>query len=397
MYGPLNKVRILDLTHTLAGLGCSMFLADMGAEVIAIEPKEHGAKGFGSRIATHLILNNIDLRYVFYSRNKKNLTLNLKEPRGKEIFFKLVQKSDVVINNFRPSVLQRLGINHEKLSETNPRIISCSITGFNSHGPYKETPCIDHIAQAIGGLLSLVHEQQAGPLFLPFYIADLSTSLVATIGILGALYNREKEGEGQQVECTLLSTALFLLLHEGTRFLNSGDLPHPISTKSRIPVIGNFKTKDDYIAVGAITESHWQGLCRVIGEDQLLTDQRYNSQAKRVENSASLYKIIEEKLSTRDSDYWIEAFNKADIPVAPINNLNMAFADPRVKAENMVVDITYQGKKVKILDTPLRLSKFRERSHSSPPELGEHNQSILESLLSLSPQQVQDLKRDGII
>ena len=396
MRGPIEGVRVLDLTHSLAGLFCTMFLADLGAEVIKLEPPQPGQKGVGARFPTGWAVDGIDLRFFHLSRNKKSLALDLKSPAGRQVLYELVKKVDAVVDNFRPAVLPRLGLAYENLRPLNPRIIACSITSFGSQGPYRDRPAMDSVAQALSGVLSLNWEKGQGPVMgLP--VADLSSGLLAAQGLCAALYQRDRTGLGQQVEVSLLDTCLALLHYEATYYLNSGKLPPPRGTKVwGAPLFGLFRTRDGYVALSAITEKQWRDICPLLGCQHLLEDARFQTQALRVKNALELNALVEALTQEWKSQDLIARLQDVDIPASPINTLEEAFADPHIRAGGMVVEVAYQGKTLKTIGNPLRFSASQQE-YRKPPGFGEHTQEVLGGLLGYSRERLEELRREGVI
>jgi len=396
MKGPLEGVRVLDLTHSLAGLFCTMFLADLGAEVIKLEPPQPGQKGVGARFPTGWAVDGIDLRFFHLNRNKKSLALDLKSPIGQQVFYDLVRKADAVVDNFRPAVLKRLGVAYENLAPLNPRLISCSITSFGSRGPYRDRPAMDSVAQALSGVLSLTWERGQAPVMgLP--VADLSSGILAAQGLCAALYQREGTGLGQQVEVSLLDACLALLHYEATYYLNTAKPPPPRGTKVwGAPLFGLFRTRDGYVALSAVTEKQWQDMCQVLGCQHLLEDARFQTKALRAKNSAELNSLVEALTQDWNSRDLITRLQEVEIPASPINTLEEAFADRHIRAGGMVVEVPYQGRALKTIANPVRLSACQPE-YRTPPGFGEHTREVLGGLLGYSPERIEELKRAGVI
>jgi len=394
----LDKIRVLDFTHTLAGLYCNMLLIDLGAEVIQIEPTQKGAKGVGSRIPSTYHIEGFDMRFLHLCRNKKSILLNLKDEAAKEIFHDLVRESDVVVDNLRPAATQRLGIDYEIIKKVNPKIISCSITGYNRSGRYRDLPGFDFVAQAASGFWSLTGESGRQPVVSAIPLIDATTGMFAAQGILAALYHRSVTGTGQKVDLSLLGTALALTLYDGTTYLNSGIVPGPQGTKIRsIPLFGSFKTKDSFIAVCLITDRQFESLCKVLDADHLLQDPRFDSRENRVENRNQLDALVEDMFSRWDTASLIKTLSEADIPVEEIVSLDKAFANPRALEERLLETLDWKGRSFKILKSPVRMSEAKDRTYHAPPDAGDQTEEIVSRILGYPEDKISRLKEKGII
>ena len=394
----LEGVRVLDFTHTLAGLYCGMLLIDLGAEVIQIEPTKKGTKGVGSRIPSGYHVDGFDMRFLYLCRNKKSVLLNLKDEAAKEVFHDLVRKADVVVDNLRPAATRRLGIDYEILKDVNPKIISCSITGYNRSGPYRDMPGFDYVAQAASGYWSLTGEPGRPPVVSSIPLIDTTTGMFATQGILAALYHRAVTGAGQKVDLSLLGTASAFTLYESTMYLNSGVVPGPQGTKNRsIPLFGSFPTKDSFIALCAITDQQFESLCKVLDAEHLLHDPRFNSRENRVENRNLLDALVEDTLARWETASLVKALSEADIPAEEIVGLDRAFTNPRVLEERLIETLDWKEKSFKILKSPVRMSESGDRSYHAPPDPGDHTEEVASRLLGYSEDKISRLKEKGII
>ncbi len=396
MSGPLADVRIIDFTHTLAGLFGAMLLADQGAEVLKVEPRQFGARGIGARFHTRWSQGGADQRFIHLNRNKKSLCLNLKSTEGREVFLDLARCSDVVMDNYRPGVMARLGIDYESLSSVNSRLICCSITAFGTSGPYVGRPAADTVMQGYAGLLSMAGE--AGqPINSSVPLADLSAGMLISQGVGSALYHRERTGRGQRVEVSLLGAALCMLYYEGTHYLNSGVAPVPVGSKYRgVPLVGIFRTADGYITLMGLTEENWRTVCQALERPDLPEDPRFNTQRKRVENLEALNEVAEAVFITRPSAYWIERLAD-EVPCGPVYTLDQTFADPQVAGAGMVGVTRYDGQDYRVIGNPIRNSDFPPSEYASPPQLGEHTEEVLTTLLGYSAEQVERLRQAEVI
>jgi len=368
----LARFTVLDLTRVRAGPTCVRELADWGANVIKIETppgvEDHqmgGPRAGGDFQNLH--------------RNKRSMTLNLKVPEGVAAFKRMVKKADVVVENFRPDVKKRLGIDYKTLAKINPRIVYASISGFGQDGPYASRPGFDQIAQGMGGLMSITGLPGQGPVRVGIPVADLSAGIFASLGIMVALLEREKSGKGQQVATSLLQAQIFMLDFQAARYLVQGDVAkqagnnHPTS----IPT-GVFKTKDGHINIASAGQTIWKRFCAAIDAMAMLAKPEYADGASRSAHRDALNAEIESYLAGRTSAEWVERLNKAGVPCGPIYAIDQMFADPQVQHLKMAQAVTKKDKsKMRLVAQPMTLSRTPSRLVARPPELGEHTDSVL--------------------
>jgi crotonobetainyl-CoA:carnitine CoA-transferase CaiB-like acyl-CoA transferase len=367
----LARFTVLDLTRVRAGPTGVRQLADWGANVIKIEspPGVEDQMG-GPR-------QGPDFQNLH--RNKRSMTLNLKVPEGLAAFKRMVKKADVVVENFRPDVKKRLGIDYKALAKINPRLVYASISGFGQTGPYANRPGFDQIAQGMGGLMSITGLPGQGPVRAGIPIADLSAGLFAALGILVALLEREKSKKGQHIETSLLQAQIFMLDFQGARYLVKGEVAkqagnnHPTS----IPT-GVFKTKDGYINIATAGQKTWQRFCEAAGATALMERPEYKTAEARSKNRDALSPEIDKYLAAATSAEWVERLNKAGVPSGPIYAIDQVFADPQVQHLGIVQSVTMKDKsKMRLLGQPVGLSRTPSRLAVRPPELGEHTDAIL--------------------
>ncbi|MFT4940698.1 MAG: CoA:oxalate CoA-transferase [Paraglaciecola sp.] len=390
---PLSGIRILDLTHMLSGPYCGMILADLGAETIKIEP----LKGEGTRklLATdpENSINGMGAYFITLNRNKQSVCIDLKSAKGLTLFYDLVKKSDVVINNFGSGVPTRLKIDHQHLKQINPRIISCSITGFGNDGPGSKRPAFDQVAQAMGGGMSItgVNGDQQVRAGIP--IGDLGGGMFAVMGIQAALLEREKSGEGQDVDISMLDCQISLLNYMATMHFMSGKDPYPIGNSHFVHVPYNtFNTSDGQIVIAVITDNFWQNLKQVV-QIESLNQPEYDTQPGRFKDQHFINATLNDMLSTQSSSHWLGLLEAARIPCAPVNKFSQALSDPQVLHRNMVVELSDpQGHKTKGPGNPIKFSRSNEESFSAAPALGEHTDKVLYDLLGMSPEDVSILR-----
>jgi crotonobetainyl-CoA:carnitine CoA-transferase CaiB-like acyl-CoA transferase len=389
------------MTQALAGPFGSRFLGDLGAEVIKIEPPGSGDM---TRKFAGPSFKGESGYFIAINRNKKSVTINLRIEKGKEIFKKLVEKSDVVFENFRPGTTKKMGLDYDVLKKINPRIIYCALTGFGQTGPYRERPAFDYIIQAVGGVMSVVGEPGRPPVHTGFPIADLSGGVFATLGIIAALYAREKTGVGQFIDLSMLDIIISLWAFMGQFYLLAGDIPGPVGSGhvTNVP-LGAYKAKDGYLVITCTTQSFYEKLATVISQEvekykDLPKDERFNTPLKRLENREEMEKIINDALSTKTSTKWQEILEKADVPSAVINNVAQAFSDPQVLSRNMIVEMEHSlGGVIKTMGNPFKMSGIEKEVFNSPPILGQHNEEIICGLLGYSKEDLERFKREGVI
>ena len=392
---PLSGVRILDLTLLMAGPYCTLILGDLGAEVMKIETPGVGEAGRG--VPPHFFEGE-SAYFIAMNRNKKSITLNLRTDEGRDIFYALAKKSDVVIDNFRPGVLKRLGADYESLKAVNPRIISCSITGYGQTGALNDGPASDLTIQARGGIMSYTGEPGRMPVKMGAPIGGLAGGIFAAHGILAALYQRERTGRGQQVDVSLLDCQISLLTYRGQYYFVGNEIAQPVGSghASTHPVRA-FKTKTFDIVVDCNTQKVFVELCGMIGRPELAENPKFRLREDRYKNKEELYSILEELFLSKSGEEWMELLEER-IPISPINTVDRALVDPQVLSRNMVVEVEYpNGKRLKILGNPIKMSEIKKQVFSVPPQLGEHTDKVLKDYLGYSNEEIQRLKTDKII
>jgi crotonobetainyl-CoA:carnitine CoA-transferase CaiB-like acyl-CoA transferase len=368
----LERFTVLDLTQVRSGPTCVRQLADWGANVIKVEqPPElvTGEPPGGPR-------EGPDFQNLH--RNKRSITLNLKSKQGLAAFLRMVKKADVVVENFRPDVKKRLGIDYKSLSKVNPKIILGSISGFGQDGPYAGRPGFDQIAQGMGGLMSITGLPGQGPVRVGIPIADLCAGLFCALGILVALLEREKSKKGQHITTSLLQAQIFMLDFQAARWLVKGEVPqqagnnHPTS----IPT-GVFKTSDGHINIASTGQKIWERFCHALGDPELMTRPEYATSAARSKNRDALNAEIDAHTVKRTSADWVERLNEAGVPSGPIYAIDQMFGDPQVEHLKMAQPVKKKGKEMKLVGQPISLSRTPSKLVSWPPGLGEHTDQVL--------------------
>jgi crotonobetainyl-CoA:carnitine CoA-transferase CaiB-like acyl-CoA transferase len=388
----LSHIRVIDLTRVRSGPTAVRQLADWGADVIKVEAPESmepdGALGASRHTSDFQNLH----------RNKRSITLNLKEPEAIEILMKLVETSDVVVENFRPDVKDRLGINYDNLKKRNPKIILASISGFGQDGPYAKRPGFDQIAQGMGGLMSITGAPGEGPMRVGIPVADLTAGLFCAMGIQTALLERQKSGVGQWVNTSLLQAQIFMLDFQAARWLSEKQIAgqagnnHPTSVPT-----GVFKTLDGSINLAVAGETIWKRFAEAIDKEQWLQMEEFKDAKSRLKNRDYLNQLIEEVTITKTSNQWVEMLEKVGVPCGPINSIDKVFDDPQVKHLGIAQEIeTIPFGETKLVGQPFNLSRSSSSMKRRPPEKGEHNEDVLGDL-GFSAEELDALKEKNII
>ena len=392
----LRRLKVLDVTQVLAGPFCGQLLADMGADVIKIEPPGTGDQ---SRAALGFRMKGEDTAaFLAVNRNKRSVTLNLKTDEGREIFYRLVRDADVVIENFRPGVATRLGIDYGTLSAVNPRIVCASISGYGQTGPYANRPAHDLIAQGMTGLMSVTGEVGGPPAKVGISIADLSAGLFCAFGILAAVVAREETGRGQYVDTSIFEAPLALSVFETTELWGLGRVPQPLGSTNRTAAPNQaFKARDGYLNICAANQRLWSRLCSTIGRDALRDDPRFSTNDGRMRNRKELEAELEATLATRSAQEWVEALLEAGVPAGPIYDYAQVFADPHTHARQMMVEMDHPVEgRIKGLGIPVKLSETPGSVRRAAPLLAEHTDEVLAGL-GYSDDEIQAFHDKGVV
>jgi len=394
--GPLAGVRVLDLTRVLAGPYCTMFLGDLGAEVVKVEQPGVGddTRGWGPPFA-----GGESAYFLCTNRNKKSLTVDFKAADGIALVRKLAERADVLIENFRPGAMARLGLGETELRATNPRLVYASLSGFGADGPMADIPGYDLIVQAWGGLMSVTGTAESGPLKVGVAIIDLVAGLMLGKSIVAALYAREKIGVGQRIDTSLLEAEVAALINAGSNYLVGGKVPgrwgnaHPT-----IVPYQSFQTADSFLVLGAASEAIWKRLCQALGRADLADDPRFAKNANRVEHRQELIALLAAAFLTRTTAEWVGALTAADVPCAPVQTIDQVFAAPQVLHRNMLVEIEHPtAGTVKLAGIPVKFSATPASVRLPPPLLGQHSEDVLSSWLGMSIEEIENLKRKSVL
>jgi crotonobetainyl-CoA:carnitine CoA-transferase CaiB-like acyl-CoA transferase len=390
----LSGVTILELGQVIAGNFGGVILADLGAELIKIEPKS----GDTARNATIAPLHDESAIHLFMNRGKKSVVLDLKDPRGLEMFYRLVEQADAVIDNFRPGVMARLGIDHDSLKKRNPDIITSSVTGFGEYGPAKDKAAFDLVVQAYSGHVDITGPADGDPARVGIPIADIGGGIYSCISVLAALVGRELHGNGQHADVAMLDTLVSLLSYDALDHLNSGRKLTRLGTAHAHMVPWQaFQTSDGYVVVAARDEKFWQNLCDAIDRPDLKDDPRSANNSQRVANRDYVVGILSEVFRTRSNAEWLAILDRYDIPNAPVNDMEQVFTDPQVVARGMIGvykhptlgDIRYPP-------SPIKFSEW-ESPNLPAPMLGQHTVEVLTGRLGLEEAEVRVLADEGVV
>jgi formyl-CoA transferase len=394
--GPLAGIRVLDLTRVLAGPYCTMFLGDLGAEVVKVEQPGVGddTRGWGPPF-----VGGESAYFLCINRNKKSITVDLKRQEGIDLVGRLAGFADVLIENFRPGTMERLGLGEKDLRAINPRLIYASLSGFGADGPMRDAPGYDLIIQAWGGLMSITGAPDGEPTKVGVAIMDLVAGLMLGKAIAAALFAREKIGVGQKIDTSLLEAEVASLINVGSNYLIAGTTAkrwgnaHP----SIVPY-QSFKTADGYLVIGVASEGIWQRFCQAIGHPELAADPRFAKNSDRVKHRAALIDILGQTFAARDTNSWLKLLNKTEVPCAPVQTVDQVFSAPQVLHREMLVEVDHpRAGTVRMAGIPVKLSGTPASIRLPPPLLGQHTEEVLSSWLGVNDGEIQELKRKKIV
>ena len=397
MSGPLEGITILDLTWVLSGPYASMVLCDLGAEVIKLERPPRGDVA-----RTTLPLINGESGYFFsINRGKKSISIDLNRAEGKELFLRLIDRVDVVMENFTPGTMDRLGLGYEALRQRNPRIIYAATSGFGQTGPDRLRPALDIVVQGMGGVMSITGHPGGPPARPGLSLGDIAGGLFTAIGVLAALRERDRSGEGQLVDVSMLDCQIAILENAFMRYFATGELPGPIGTRHPAATpFQAFPTKDGYIvlAVSWGVENQWELFCVLIGAPELINDPRFETPHARTANHAELEPLLNEALMQKTTQEWIKAFDEIGLPCGPLNNIAQAAALPQVQAREMLVEVEHpQIGRLPLANTPVKLSRTPGAIKGPSPGLGQHTDEVLRALLGMADAELARLREGGVI
>jgi len=400
---PLEDLRVLDISRALAGPYCAMMLGDLGADVIKVELPGRGdeSRSWGPPFVgePYASYPGESTYFMAMNRSKRSLTVNLKEPEGQEIIRRIAARSDVLIENFRTGIMDRMGLGYESLHEMNPRLIYCSISGYGRNGPYAEKPGYDFILQAEGGIMGITGPEEGPPYRVGVSLIDITTGMFASTAILSALHSRGSTGEGQLIDISLLDSSAALLANVATNYLVAGVEPRRMGNAHfNIAPYEVFHARDRWFTLGAANTKQWEKLCEVVGQPELKSDPRFITNQDRVAHREELADILNQAFSTREAWEWLDRLQEADIPCGLINNIQDVFDHPQAPYRNLKLQVEHPTAGVIALPGfPYKLSRTPAELHRPPPRLGEHTDEVLTDLLGYSSQQVADLRKQEVI
>ncbi|HSB73499.1 MAG TPA: CoA transferase [Candidatus Methylomirabilis sp.] len=396
--GPLHGVRVLDLTRVLAGPYCSLLLGFLGAEVIKIEEPEGGDP---SRSASLYFDRGLSAFFISGNACKKSVTLNLKSPRGREILFALADRCDIFVENFRPGVADRLGLGPATLRQSNPRLITCSVSGYGSWGPYRDHPAFDLTVQAMSGTMSLTGEPGRPPVKMGVPVGDLGGGVFGAYGVVAALYQRDRTGRGSHVDIAMFDVQLSLLSYHAQYYLTSGVNPEPVGSAhpNTVPYQA-FQTRDGYLAVAILgAERFWPRFCEAIGLPEMGRDPRFATNVRRVEQKGVLVPILEIRMAERTTWEWMEILANAEVPCAPVNRVAQALALPQAAARGMLQSVPHPSGDgtITLVGNPVKMEGNEGAPVAPPPLLGQHTEEVLRDLLGYQAATIEELRGSGVI
>jgi CoA:oxalate CoA-transferase len=392
--GVLDGIRVVDLTQNLAGPYSTMILADLGAEVIKVEKPGIGddARGFGP------FLNGISVYFMSVNRGKKGISVDLKNPKGRDLLLGLLSRSDVLVESFRPGVMDRLGLSYEAVRRVNESILYASVSGFGQTGPYREKPAYDAVVQGYGGIMSITGSPDGPPTKVGMSMGDIAAGLYLAIGLLGSLVSKQKTGRGERIDVALLDCQLALIENAVARFFLTGEVPGRIGNRHpSITPFQSFPTRDGYLVLCIGNQPLWETFCRTVSREDLLGDPRFVTNASRTENHGSLEPLLCDLFRPRPTAEWLALLDGAGIPCGPVNDVGQITRNEQILAREMIVPLDHpEAGPFTSVGSPIKLLNHSTRPTLPAPGLGQHNDEIL-GLVGLSPEEIEGLRSEGII
>ena len=393
---PLSGTRVLDLTQFLSGPYATQILADLGADIIKLEPPQ----GDPIRVVPPHFVGEDSVYYLCINRNKRCVVVDMKLDAGRELVKRLALSSDIVMENFRPGVLDRLGLSADALRKQKPSLIWCSISGFGQDGPYRNKPAYDMIVQALSGGMSLTGESGGAPVRAGIPIGDLAAGLYAGIATLAALSRRHRTGLGDTIDISMLDCQAAMLSYQAAYYMHSGVVPGRQGRgHESIPTYRSFEAKDGiHIVITANTERMWQSLARALGHEEWLSDLRFTSNKERLVNKLALVPMLEAAFRTRNADEWLPILEREEIAVGVVNTLDRVINDPQIRHRNMVLDLTSEdGRKASVTGNPMKFKDASPEPQDYPRALGADTATVLKDVLDLSPEDIAELVRSKAV
>lgn len=391
----LKNIRVLDFTRVLAGPYCTMILADLGAEVIKVEIPGTGddSRQFGP------YAHGESAYFMSLNRNKKSMTLNLKDPKAIDLVKRMVAKCDVVTENFRPGTMEKLGLGYEDLKQVNPGLIYAAASGFGHTGPYSKRAAYDGVVQAMGGIMSITGQLGGKPTRVGPSIGDIAAGMFTAIGVLAALEHRNRTGEGQKVDVAMLDCQVAMLENAIARYEVSGEVPKPAGNRhTSIVPFEPFDTEDGEIMIAAGNDALWAKFCQTAGLEALIEDERFKTNPLRNKNYEALHPMIAEKVKQKTTDAWMKLLDDAGVPNGPINTIDRVVANEQVLARDMIVEVEHPvAGRLRMPGVPVKLSETPGSIRMPAPVLGQHTVDVLEGLLGLTDEEIEILKAEKVI
>jgi len=393
----LEDVRVIDLTRVLAGPYCTMMLGDLGADIIKIEVPGRGddTRHWGPPFTK----GGESAYYLSANRNKRSLTLNLKSEQGLEILKKLIAKGDVLVDNFKVGTLSRWGLDYDTLQQIRPGLIYCTVTGYGYTGPYRYRPGYDLIVQATGGFMSITGPENGDPSRAGVAIADISTGMFAANAILAALYSRERTGDGQRIDMSLLDCQVALLSYAATNYFVSGSITERLgNAHPNIVPYQSFKARDIHFVLAIGNDKQWETFCKVVNRNELINDDKFSTNAARVTNRKLLVGKLNRLFTTQNAKYWVDIFDEVGLASGPINEMDKVFENEQVKSREMYIELPHPiDNKVSILNSPIKIPTAPATIHKAPPTLGEHTEEILQEMIGIDGDTIAKLRDKGVL
>ena len=405
MTGPLHGITVFDLTRILAGPTCTQILGDLGADVIKIEQPGKGddTRNFAPPFLKDEAGNETKESAYFCSsnRNKRSLTLDLANKEGQELARRLIQRSDVLVENFKTGGLAKYGLSYQQLQTDSPGLVYCSITGFGQTGPYATRPGYDVLIQAMGGFMSITGEADRGPQKGGVPVADLMAGMYAAVAVNAALRHREAKGEGQFIDISMLDTQVAMLSIMGLNYLATGETPKRLgNAHPNIVPYQAFATADGDMVLAVANDAQFQRFCEFAGVPELAENEDYKTNNARVRNRDALIEKLQAVVAGKPSKHWLEGLESRNVSCGPINTLDQVFADPQVKSRGMVIEMPHAatgGKPVKLIASPIRMSATEPDYRHGPPVLGQHTEEVLSEFLGIDAEEVAGLRQRGVV
>ena len=391
----LEGVKVLDLTQIMAGPYCTMMLADMGADVVKVEKPNSGDD---TRRMGPPFIEGESAAFLGINRNKRSIVVDLRSDEGREIVLDMARSYDVLVQNFRPGSLERMGLGYDQVRELNPSMVYCTISGFGVTGPYARRGGFDLVTQGMSGLMSVTGHPDSPPTKVGVPLCDLNAGMFAAIGILTAYINRLRTGQGQHVDTSLLEGGIAYTFWESAMYFATGEVPGPKGSAHRLTApYQAFETSDGYVNIGAANQANWERLCTAIERDELVSDPRFVEPRDRMDNLDALIATLERTFSQKSSEYWLNRLEDAGVPAGPIYNIEQVYEDPQVRAREMVVETDHPvAGRTSSIGIPVKLSDTPGRFRKPAPTLGQHTDEVLKQL-GRSADEIAILRSHGAV